>query len=62
MVEANNIKATIITVVAVSMSIFQIYTAQFGIFSAMVQRPIHMTFAYTLLFLLYPTKKEEKKW
>ncbi|MFZ5584469.1 MAG: TRAP transporter permease [Thermodesulfobacteriota bacterium] len=42
--------------VALAMAVFQIYTAQFGLFSAMVQRPVHLVFACALVFLLYPAK------
>lgn len=62
MAEGSRIKAVLITVVGVAMSIFHIYTAQFGVFSALVQRPIHLAFAFVLMFLLYPSKKEGKGW
>jgi TRAP transporter 4TM/12TM fusion protein len=44
------------------MSIFHIYTAQFGVFSALVQRPVHLAFAFVLIFLLHPSKKERRGW
>jgi TRAP transporter 4TM/12TM fusion protein len=44
----------VITVVALLMSAFHLYTAQFGVFSAMVQRPVHLLFACTLVLLIYP--------
>jgi TRAP transporter 4TM/12TM fusion protein len=44
------------------MSIFHIYTAQFGVFSALVQRPVHLAFAFVLVFLLHPSKKGEGAW
>jgi TRAP transporter 4TM/12TM fusion protein len=55
-------KAILITVVGIAMSFFHIYTAQFGVYSAMVQRPIHLAFAFVLIFLLHPSRKEGGKW
>jgi len=37
------------------MSVFHLYTAQFGLFSAIVQRSIHLLFALLLIFLTIPT-------
>ena len=62
MSEGKRIKAILITVVGVAMSIFHIYTAQFGVFSALVQRPVHLAFAFVLIFLLHPSKKEGRGW
>jgi len=60
---ARKTRTILITIVGVAMSLFHIYTAQFGVFSAMVQRPVHLAFAFVLLFLLHPTKKTgEKGW
>jgi len=60
--EGKRIKAILITVVGVAMSIFHIYTAQFGVYSALVQRPVHLAFAFVLIFLLHPSKKEGRGW
>ncbi|WP_054031844.1 TRAP transporter permease [Desulfatitalea tepidiphila] len=49
--------AQIVRIVAIAMAVFQIYTAQFGLFSALVQRSIHLAFACTLVFLIYPLSK-----
>lgn len=43
------------SVVAISWSIFQLYTAGFGFFHVMVQRPIHVAFGLSLAFITYPT-------
>jgi len=52
----------IILIVAVSASLFQLYTGGFGIFSSMVQRSVHWTFMSVLAFLLYRgTKKSKRK-
>ena len=47
----------IITVVALGMCAFHLYTAQFGLFSAMVQRPIHLLFACALVLLVFPATR-----
>jgi TRAP transporter 4TM/12TM fusion protein len=47
----------IVRIVAIGMAVFQVYTAQFGLFSALVQRSIHLAFACTLVFLLNPLTK-----
>jgi TRAP transporter 4TM/12TM fusion protein len=52
-----SVVAQIVRVVAIGMAIFQIYTAQFGLYSALVQRSIHLAFAGTLVFLLFPLAK-----
>lgn len=48
-------KDHVITLTALSMSTFHLYTAQFGLFSAIVQRSIHLLFALLLIFLMIPT-------
>ncbi len=55
--QSKSLTAWAITVVALGMSTFHIYTAQFGLFSAMVQRPIHLLFACALVFLIYPPRR-----
>ena len=62
MSETARIKTIIITVVGVAMSIFHIFTGQFGVYSAMIQRPVHLAFAFVIIFLLHPSKKEGGKW
>ena len=42
--------------IAIAWSCFQLYTALFGMFAAQMQRSIHLSFAFTLLFLLYPLR------
>ena len=51
----------IITTVAVSFSLFQIYTGIFGAFDAYIQRTIHLTFGLILAFLLFPLKTKKTK-
>lgn len=40
--------------IGVAMSIFQLYTAYFGAYPPMIQRSIHLGFAVSLGFILYP--------
>ena len=47
-----------IAAIAIAFSSFQVYTALFGVFDAMIQRTIHLSFAFCLIFLLYPTNKK----
>lgn len=49
--------AKIVTAVAISFSIFQLYTAIFGVLDAQLQRAVHLSFGMSLVFLLYPTRK-----
>ncbi len=43
----------------VGFSIFQLYTAIFGVFTAQLQRSIHLAFALGLIFLLFPASKKK---
>src|ERR1700675_2387022 len=40
--------------VALSLSVYQLYTAGFGLLNAHVQRAVHLAFILALGFLLYP--------
>lgn len=44
-----------------SFSIFQLYTAIFGQFTAYIQRSIHLGFGLTFIFLLFPSRKRGLK-
>lgn len=46
--------ALMVTILAVSMSLFHLYTSGFGLLLAMKQRAIHLAFVLVLVFLLYP--------
>ena len=50
--------AKVIAAIAIAFSFFHIYTALFGVFDAMIQRSIHLSFAFCLVFLLYPSSKK----
>lgn len=47
-----------VTLSAVAMCSFHLYTAQFGLRPAMIQRGIHLLFGVLLVFLLYPGVKK----
>jgi TRAP transporter 4TM/12TM fusion protein len=46
----------IVYVIGVSWSIFQVYTAAFGLFPAQLQRSIHLAYAFVLTYLLFPAR------
>lgn len=46
--------------VAVSMSLYQLYTAGFGLLNAHVQRSLHLAFILALTFLLFPIRRKGK--
>lgn len=48
----------VVAALAIAFSLFQVYTALFGVLDAMIQRSIHVSFAFALIFLLYPTSKK----
>jgi TRAP transporter 4TM/12TM fusion protein len=50
-----------ITLLGIGMCLFHLYTAQFGLFSAIVQRSIHLLFAFLLIFLSMPLFKEKNE-
>ena len=46
-----------VALLAISFSLFQVYTAMFGVLDAHLQRAVHLAFAMSLVFLLYPSRK-----
>lgn len=55
--EYTGFMAKIVAAIAIAFSIFQLYTAIFGILDAQLQRGVHLGFGLALVFLLYPTCK-----
>lgn len=47
----------VVAFLAISFSLFQLYTAAFGVLDAHLQRAVHLAFAMSLVFLLYPSRK-----
>jgi len=57
----SGIPYTITFLIAIAFSCFQLYTAFFGVLTSTLQRSIHLTFAISLCFLLYPFSKKSKR-
>src|SRR5665648_1273879 len=53
------IMAIVISTISISFSAFQFYTGGFGLLLALKQRAIHLAFALSLIFLMYPLSKKE---
>lgn len=53
--------AKIIFMLLLAFSLFQLYTGAFGQYTAYIQRTIHLGFALTLIFLLFPARKKGNK-
>ncbi len=49
--------AKIVMAIAISFSLFQLYTAIYGVLDAALQRAVHLSFGLVLIFLLYPTRR-----
>ncbi len=47
----------VVAIIAISFSLFQVYTGIWGSLEAHLQRAVHLSFAMALVFLLYPTRK-----
>ena len=50
-----------VSIIAVAMSVFQLYTGFLGTLEAYYQRTIHLMFALILVFLIYGRKGQHKK-
>ena len=50
--------ARIVYWIAVAFSCFQLYTGFWGPYPAQIQRSIHLSFAFALVFLLYPVRSK----
>ncbi len=59
--EYGGVMAKFVAALAISFSVFQLYTAIFGVLDAQLQRAIHLGFGLSLSFLLYPTKKSWRR-
>jgi TRAP transporter 4TM/12TM fusion protein len=54
--QLTGISKKLVTIIAVGMSVFHLYTAGVLVFQPMVQRPIHLGLALILVFFLYPCR------
>ncbi|WP_197321149.1 TRAP transporter permease [Saccharomonospora sp. NB11] len=48
----------VVAVLGTGLTLFQLYTALFGTFSSVIQGAVHVGMALSLVYLLYPAKKE----
>lgn len=51
----------LITILAVGLAIFQLYTAFFGVLPTMQQRSFHVAFVLPMIYLLYPATKQSPR-
>ena len=56
-IEHKGFMAKVVAVLAIAFSLFQIYTAVFGVLDAQLQRAVHLGFGLTLVYLLFPMRK-----
>lgn len=56
--DVSGIMKKIVFVGLLAFSLFQLYTAVFGQYTAYVQRSIHLGFALSLIFILFPVSKK----
>ncbi len=59
--EYRGVMAKFVSALAITFSIFQLYTATFGVLDAQLQRAVHLGFGLALAFLLYPTRKSWRR-
>ncbi|MDC3414018.1 TRAP transporter permease [Aquibacillus sp. 3ASR75-11] len=45
----------------IAFSLFQLYTGAFGVYTAYIQRTVHLGFALSLIFLLFPARRKGNK-
>ncbi len=59
--KVTGITAAIVFIGLLSFSLFHLYTGAFGQFTAYIQRTVHLGFALTLVFLLFPARRKTAK-
>lgn len=57
----SGIENKILVLILFSFSLFQLYTGIFGSLDAMIQRAVHLGFGLSLVYLLYPSRKNFSK-
>ncbi len=57
----SGLMALIVSAIAITFSLFQLYTSVFGVLDAHLQRAIHLSFGMALIFLMYPTRASWSK-
>lgn len=61
MLEHRGFMLKFVSALAISFSLFQLYTAIFGVLDAHLQRAIHLGFGLSLVYLLFPSFKSEQR-
>ena len=56
-IEHKGFMAKVVMALAIAFSLFQIYTALFGVLDAQLQRAVHLGFGLTLVYLLFPMRQ-----
>ena len=51
-----------IKIMAILMSCFHLYTSGTLPFDVFIQRSVHLMFVFSMIFLLYPVKKDQVSW
>ncbi|MFQ3619861.1 MAG: TRAP transporter permease [Spirochaetales bacterium] len=51
----------LVSLLAIGFSVFQLYTASFGLLPAQMQRAVHLLFVLLLAYLLYPYRKGKRE-
>ena len=51
------IMAKIVAAICIAFSVFQLYTAVFGVLDAQLQRAVHLGFGLALVYLMFPTRR-----
>lgn len=51
----------LVSAIAILFSLFQVYTGLMGVLPAQLQRSIHLTFVFVLVYLLYPSSDKMRK-
>lgn len=52
--------ALVVTILAVTLSLFHVYTAGFGLLNEIVHRSVHLSFVLALIYLVFPEQKRLK--
>lgn len=55
--EFNGMMKCIVSVIAILFAVFQLYTGIFGVLDAHLQRAVHLGFALSLVYVLFPGRK-----
>lgn len=51
----------LVSAIAILFSLFQVYTGLIGVLPAQLQRSIHLTFVFVLVYLLYPSSSKMRR-